>query len=1055
MKNEHYFSLKSLLPALLLLLTNLIAAQISVTGKVTAKDNKESLIGVSVYELGTSNGVVTNVDGIYSIKVASVNSVLVFSYIGMETYSIKVGSSKTLNVSLDAAKTELEELVVVGYGSVRKKDITGSLSSLKADELQKTKTTSFMEAMQGKMAGVQVTSSSGEPGSGVNITIRGGNSINASTAPLYVIDGLQIDINTNNDEIATSGYTSRNAKSNPLAGINPSDIVSIEVLKDASATAIYGSRGANGVILITTKSGGGEKTSVEFETYSGLSYANKYIDVLQGQDYANYRFASNPSGEFGRTVDGVRQPIDFSALGKESRNWQNEVLRPALTQNYNLSINSGGKSGTRLSASFGYFRQEGIIMKNVFERYNGRMKADWDINKKLSFGANLSLSHQKSTGAATTSGGNSYNGLIQTMTLYRPYMVVDSEQDAGNPDNGGLSNPVDFMNNSLKEVPTTRIMIDGYGQYKILDGLILRVSAGSVISKSKSEEWYPSNTSWGYSPKGIAVYSGTDVNSWQTSNTLTYAKSMKGGLYLNLMAGFEFSEYYYANLFTRAEGFMNQSYIGLYDIAQAGTYPDKISTYKEKQSRESEFGRLNFTIKNKYLFTASFRRDGSSKFGMNNKYAYFPSGAFAWKINNERFMKKIKVIDELKYRLSFGATGNDRIQTYRSLSRMDIAYYPGVTVSSTGAYGYVADLGLAPSEMPNRNLKWETTYQYNTGLDLKMFKERLTLGVDLYYKQTIDMLLRADVPSQIASYRQWQNLGKVDNKGLEISLGGSIIKTKNFEWNASINFNMNRNEIKSLGSVEYIPVNIAGGHIVEVGRAIVGQSIGTGWGYVYDGVYQKDDFTDNTYSTLKPGVTSVSWQKAKPGDLKFKNIDGDAANVITPEGDKTVISNSQPKHFGGFNNTFSYRGFDASLFFQWSYGNQILNIGRYRYEGYIPYYNVSKTYWDNHWTPENPSNVYPAIQGAFTTESSSYYVEDGSYIRLKNIVLGYSFPQKFLKKIAINNLRIYASADNIFTLTNYSGYDPEVSYWNTLLTGLDYTSYPRARTFTLGLNLKF
>lgn len=1049
---KHYSLFKKLILFLFLTISLSSFAQISISGKVISSDDKEPLIGVSVIEQGTSNGVITDIEGKFTLKVKSENSVLVFSYVGMESNTVKVGKERIMSIALSVAKTELEEVVVVGYGSVRKKDVTGSLSSIKNDELQKTKTTSFLEAMQGKMSGVQITSSSGEPGAGVNITIRGGNSINAGTAPLYVIDGLQIDVN--NSEIATSEYTSRNMKSNPLASINPADIVSIEVLKDASATAIYGSRGANGVILITTKSGSGDKISVDMDIYSGLSTPNKYINVLQGQDYANYRFESNPAGEYGVTVDGVRQPIDFASLGKESHDWQKEVLRQALTQSYNISINSGGKSNTRLSSSFGYYRQEGIIMKNVFERYNARMKADWNFNKKITFGSNINFSHQKATGAATSSGGNSYNGLIQTMSLYRPYYVVDTDQDAGNPDNGGLSNPVDFMTYAQKEVPTTRVLIDGYAQYRILEGLTLRLSGGSVISKSKSDEWYPANTSWGYTPNGIAVVTRTDVNSWQTSNTLTYAKSFKGRYYLNAMAGFEFSEYYYSNLYTRAEGFLNQSYMGIYDISQAGTYPDKITTYKEKQSRESEFGRLNFTIRDKYLFTGTIRRDGSSKFGVNNKYAYFPSGAFAWKINNEDFMKKAGYINELKLRLSFGTTGNDRIPAYRSLSRMDVAYYPGVSVSSTGSEDYTAYLGLAPSEISNPDLKWETTYQYNTGVDLKMFKERLTLGVDVYYKQTVDMLLKADVPSQLGSYRQWQNLGRVDNKGLEVSLGGSIIKTKDFEWTANVNFNINRNKIVSLGSVEYIPVNVAGGHIVEVGRAIVGQPIGTGWGYVYDGVYQKDDFTDDTYTTLKPGIPAFSGQAVKPGDLKFKNIGGDP-DVITPEDDKTIISNSQPKHFGGINNTFSYKGFDASLFFQWSYGNQILNIGRYRYEGYITYFNVSKDYWDGHWTDNNPSNTYPRLQGAGTTQSSSYYVEDGSYIRLKNIVLGYTLPKDVLKKISLNNLRVYVSADNIFTLTKYSGYDPEVSYWNPLLTGLDYTSYPRSRTITFGLNLKF
>lgn len=1038
---------------ILLTMSLISTGQVNVTGTVVSASDKESLIGVSVIEMGTSNGVITDLSGKFNMNVKSENSILVFSYVGMESYSVQVGKTRNFQVSLKSTVTELDELVVVGYGLVRKKDLTGSMSSIKDDELQKTKTTSFLEAMQGKMTGVQVTSSSGEPGAAVNITIRGGNSINAGTAPLYVIDGLQIDIN--NNEIASSDYTSRNMKSNPLAGINPSDIVSIEVLKDASATAIYGSRGANGVILVTTKSGGGDKIRVDLDVYGGFSSPNKYIDVLQGQDYANYRFAANPSGEFGVSVDGIRQPVDFASLGKESQNWQKEVLQQALTQSYNLSINSGGKSSTRLASSFGYYRQEGIIINNLYERYNARMKADWDLSKKMAIGSNINFSHQKASGAATSSGGGSYNGLIQTMALYRPFFVNEKEQDAGNPDNGGLSNPVDFMNKALKEIPTTRIMIDGYGQYRISERLVMRASGGAMLSRSKSDEWYPSTTSWGYTPNGLAIVGRTDVNSWQTSNTLTYARSFKSGIYVNAMVGFEFSEYHYSNLSTRAEGFLNQSYKGIYDVSQAGTFPDKVSTMKEKQSRESEFGRLNLTIKDKYLFTSTLRRDGSSKFGKNNKYAYFPSAALAWKVNNENFLKDIQEINELKLRLSFGTTGNDRIPTYRSLSRMDKAYYPGIYIGTTGTQGYIAELGLAPAEISNPDLKWETTYQYNTGLDLKMFNNRFNLGFDMYYKKTVDMLLQADVPSQSGSYRQWQNLGQVDNKGLEVSIGGAIIKTKNFEWSSNINFNTNQNLIVSLGSVNYVPVNVSGGHIIEVGRAIVGQSIGTGWGYVFDGIYQEDDFTDNTFSTLKPGVVAFAGQAVKPGDMKFKNLDNDPDNLITPEGDKTVISNSQPKHFGGFNNTFSYKNFDASIFFQWSYGNQIMNVGRYRYEGYIPYFNIRRDYWNGRWTAENPTNLYPRIQGAGTTQASSYYVEDGSYLRLKNIVMGYNTSKKMAQKMGINSLRFYVSADNVLTFTKYSGYDPEVSFWNPLLTGLDYTSYPRSRVVTVGMNLKF
>ncbi|MFV0469353.1 MAG: SusC/RagA family TonB-linked outer membrane protein [Dysgonomonas sp.] len=1047
------FSLRAifLIPAVCFF--SLLNAQIKVTGIVTSGEDKEPLIGVIIQDEANKIGTTTDIDGKFSITVPNESSVLNFSYLGMAPQKIIVGKQRNLTVIMTSSKTNLDELVVVGYGVMRRKDLTGSLSSVKGDELSKTKTTSFLEAMQGKMSGVQVTSSSGEPGAGVNITIRGGNSINAGTQPLYVIDGIQIDANSN--EVATSSYTSTQTTSNPLAGINPSDILSLEVLKDASATAIYGSRGANGVIIITTKSGGGgEKTDIDLDVYWGLSSASKYIDVLQGQDYADYRFAVNPNGGYGQTVNGELQPLNFASLGVESSNWQKKVLRDALTQSYNLSITSGGKSQTKLAASFGYLNQQGIIIKNLFERYNARMRADTEINTKLSLGGNINFSHQIASGAVTSSGGNSYNGLIQSFVLFRPFAGNESIDESDPANNGGITNPVDFLNNSYKNVPTTRTMIDGYVQYKILDELIFRSNGGGMLLRSKSEEWYPSSTSWGYTPNGLAVSTSTDVSSWQNSNTMTFAKLFNKIHYLNIMVGFEVSKYIYASQYVRAEGFMNQSYMGIFDLGSASTYPEQINSTKESQTRESEFGRVNYSLQDKYLFTSTLRRDGSSKFGENNKYAYFPSLALAWKIHNEKFMSKQKLINELKYRISYGVTGNDRIPAYRSLSRMDKAYYPGATVSESGTT-YDSNFGLAPSESYNPNLKWESTRQYNTGLDLQMFKGRLTLGLDLYYKQTFDMLLHADVPSQSGSYKQWQNLGQVDNKGIELTLGGKIIEKGDFSWSANMNFNKNKNKVISLGSVDYVSVTVAGGHITEVGRLIVGQPIGTGWGYVFDGVYQKDDFTDDTYTTLKPGIPSFDKQQVKPGDLKFKNLDGDAENKITPEGDKTIISNSEPKHFGGFGNNFNYKNFDATVFFQWSYGNEIMNIGRYRYEGYISYYNVTEDYYRNRWTETNPSNKYARIQGGGTTESSSYYVEDGSYLRLKNMVIGYTLPTNVARKLGIKNLRVYLSADNILTFTKYTGYDPEVSSNNPLLSGLDYTSYPRSRTFILGANIKF
>ena len=887
----------------------------------------------------------------------------------------------------------------------------------------------MLESLEGKLAGVQVTSNSGEPGAGVSISIRGGNSINAGTQPLYVIDGVQIDVN--NSEIGQSSNSVVTGQS-PLSGLNPNDIESIDVLKDASATAIYGSRGANGVIIITTKTGGKDAGTVSLDVYTGVSNVNKYLDVLQGQDYANYRFARNPASTvWGVDTNGdgkLDVAKDFSQ--QVSHNWQKEVFRPGYTKSVDLSINSGQGSKLRFSTNLG-------IMN-----LTARFKSEYDVNARLTLGMGANMSYTVADGAVISNGPNNYTGFLQSLALYNPFNSFD---DPGNTDNGGLSSPKSFLQNAYKKTPLFRTINDFSINYKIQSNLVLRLSVNGGLTSSKGEEWYPTTTSWGNVKNGLAIVSVASSQQWQTSNTLTYANTFKGGHYINVMMGIEASEYYLGNLSLKGENFLVQTYNPVFDMSQASVFPDKPSTSQTKDARLSQFGRLNYILKDKYLFTATLRRDGSSKFGENNKYALFPSASFAWKAHQEKFLKKQNFINELKIRTSMGATGNDRIDSYRALSRLDKAYY-------SNFYGDNSDLGLAPSEIANPNLKWETTYQYNAGLDIQILRNRVGLTADVYYKDTRDMLLRADVPGQSGSYKQWQNLGRISNKGLELSLTTTNIITKNFVWKSSFNININRNNVESLGSVSSIPISVNGGWITEVGRVLVGHPIGSGWGYVFDGIYQTDDFEADG-KTLKAGVTKISGITSKPGDMKFKDLGVDG--VVDPQNDKTIISNSQPKHFGGFSNNFTYKNFDLSIFLQWSFGNQVMNLGRYRLEGYSPYYNVSNQYWQNAWTTTNPTNDYPSIMGNGKVESSSYFVEDASYLRLKNVVLGYNLDSKLCKKLRIKSAKIYLTGDNLLTLTKYTGFDPEVSYYDKLMTGIDNISYPKSYTFTLGCRLSF
>lgn len=1034
---------------LLLLFLSLVTcggalAQLRITGTVLDAATGEPMPGASVIEKGTTSGATTDTKGRFAIKVKSRESVLTFSFLGMVSQNVMVGNKTDISVSLEQDVTQIENVVVqIGYGDARKKNVAGSLSVLSTAELTKSKGTSFMDALQGRIAGVQVSSSSGEPGAGIDITIRGGNSINAGTQPLYIIDDVQIDVNA--DEVATSSYTSANVRYNPLAGINPADIESITVLKDASATAIYGSRGANGVVIVTTKGGRGEKASVDFDMSVGLANMANKIEVLQGQEFADYRFAKFPTSDaWGIDTNGDGLPDQVRNFRDyRSRDWQEEVMRTGIIQSYNIGVTSGGNAKTRVAASAGYLNQEGIVKKNQMERFTGRIRFDSDISKRFSVGGTINFSHIVTKGAVTNAGANSYNGLVQSFVLYKPIFLGEEDDEASNPENYNLTNPITFINDSYKATTQNRTIGDLYVKYKILKNLTLRISGGGTIMNSKNQEWYPSTTSWGYSKNGLAVVGENGAESWQTSNTLTYALS-RGSHYFNAVLGFELRGYTAERLSTRAEGFENQSFNGAFDIGQGSVFPENVQTYRERNTSESEFLRLNYNYGEKYIFTASIRRDGSSKFGANNKYGYFPSAAVAWRIGKEEFMKQQKVFSDMKLRFSYGMTGNDRIPAYQSLSRTEKTYYSGDNNS--------VNLGLSPAEISNPDLKWETTSQYNAGVDISMFRNRLNIEADVYLKQTKDMLLHADVPSQIGSYRQWQNIGRVDNKGFELTINTVNIQKRNFSWSTSINFNLNRNKVVSLGGVSSIPVKVAGGHIVEVGRVVVGHPIGSAWGYVFDGIYQQDDFDEQ--GNLKEGVPSFAGITVKPGDMKFRDLRGNDG-IVDPNNDKTVISNSDPKHFGGFTNSFTFKNFDLSFMFQWSYGNDIVNIGRYRYEGFVGYNNVSKDYWRNRWTPENPGNRYPSLNGEGKTEMSSYYVEDGSYLRLKNLTIGYTLPAAVIRKIGLSYLRIYVTAENLFTCTGYSGYDPEVSFWNRLIPGLDYTNYPRARSVYFGISIKY
>ncbi len=707
------------------------------------------------------------------------------------------------------------------------------------------------------------------------------------------------------------------------------------------------------------------------------------------------------------------------------------MLRQALTQDYNI-LYSGGNAKTKFAVSLGYFNQQGILDKNNYQRYSLNLKVDQTVSKKFKVGTSVNGSYGLGSGVASSNGATAnLFGVIQNLLMFKPIYLPGQSYDELDPETLSVSNPRVFVDDSYRETPLTKFIVNTYGEYNFLKDLALRSSISGVITNSENGEFYPATTSWGGAVNGQADLNTANTLSWLQTNTLTYKKNLKGGHNFSALLGFETNSSISKRFDMQGEGFDIQSINPVDNINQAKVISEKPSTSKQKSTRISEFARLNYNYNGKYFATATLRRDGSSKFGADNKYAWFPSGALAWTVSKEGFMQNQQLFNSLKIRASYGITGNDRIPAYQSLANGDIVFYE--SPESTN------DIGLAFVSIANPNLKWETTTQYDAGLDFELLKGHISFTGDVYKKETRDMLLNADIPSQTGFNKQWQNIGRVDNKGIELALNSNNISTKNFSWSTGFNITFNRNKVISLGGTGQIPVSISG-HIETVGRVIEGQPLGTGYGYVYDGVYQLDDFVNPAAApyVLKDGIAKRAGLSVQPGYFKFKDLNGDH---IVDSQDQTVISNSTPKHFGGINNTFSYKDFDLSVFLQWNYGNQILNVGRYRYEGYQAN-NLSTDFWYNRWTPQNPTNDYPALFAEGRYDASTYYVEDGSYMRLKNVTLSYHLPSSIVKRLGIKNWRFYLTGDNLVTWTKYSGFDPEVVSKYDLMPGLDMISYP-------------
>ncbi|MEO8712650.1 MAG: TonB-dependent receptor [Parafilimonas sp.] len=1006
----------------------------TITGTVTSQTG-EPLSSVSVTVKGTAAGVASNEKGEFTIS-APANATLVFTHVGYKLQEIAVKNQTVINIKLEDENNELSQVVVIGYGTVKKSDLTGSVVSIKSDELKAVPVTSFDQALQGRAAGVQVTQLSGKPGAETSIRIRGTTSINASNEPLYVIDGMLV----NSDAGDMSTGITLGPRIGALSAINPNDIESIEILKDASATAIYGSRGANGVVIITTKRGKAGQGTVSFDTYYAQQDIAHEVKVLDASQYGN--FVNDAKLNANQTPVYVN-PKNLGV----GTDWQGELFRTAPMANYQISF-SGGDDKTKYAISGGYFDQDGIIINSNFKRYSFRANLDRELSKRLTVGNSITYARVSSNGVLTNAG-TIVPGVVTAALLFNPILpVYDSTVKGGytfENDRGTiLGNPIADAKEYNSVSTNSRFIGNVYARYKITPDLELKTSFGVDAFTDRENSFGPNFLKRTQASMGEASVGSVDGLTWLNENTLTYNKSWRDKHRINAVVGFTTQKFNNESLFAYAFGFPDGR-TGYHNIAAAEN-PQTPVNNESQWTLVSYLGRVNYTLSDKYLFTLTGRIDGSSKFAEGNKYGYFPSGAFAWRVSKEDFMQNIDAISDLKLRVSYGVIGNQAIPPYQSLALVG-PYGQGVFNSSAGSEVYT---GMEPLSYVNKNLKWESTKQFDGGIDLGLFKQRITITADYYSKLTYDLLLSTPIPSTSGFTSTLLNVGNIQNKGVDLSVH-SINTTGVFQWSTSVNFSMNRNKVTNLNTSTDIL-------LLNASLLKTGEPIGTFYGYIFDGIFQSDEEAAKSPVLVGQEPTSSNPEAiAKAGDRKYRDINGDGK---IDANDRTILGSAQPKFTWGLNNTLSYKNFDLSFFFQGSQGNKMANFNSFNLLNFTGQNNVLADGGLNRWTPENPENKYPRALSTGSLDVgifSSAIVEDASYVRLKNVTLSYTLPRKILQRAKIQSIRIYVSGSNLWTLTNYTGYDPEANTYgqSTTLIGVDNGGYPQSKIYQVGATLSF
>ncbi|MBO0321518.1 TonB-dependent receptor [Muricauda sp. CAU 1633] len=1012
--------------------------QLTITGIVTDTSG-EPLAGATVLEKGTTNGTMTDFNGAFSIAVSSSSSVLVISYVGMQKIEQVVGSSTTLNFQMSEDAQALDEVLVIGYGTQQRRDVTGAISSISDDDLEKSSIKRPDEALKGKVAGVQVRNNSNAPGGGISVRIRGTASLSAGGTPLYVIDGMPISTNLDTGRSGDAG--TYGAPPNPLNSIDPSDIASIQILKDASASAIYGSRAANGVVLITTRRGQYNQQNMDIEISSGIAELSNKLPFLNGRQWAEQ--ANERAILMGQ--EPVYSSQDIEQIG-DGTDWQDEIFRTALQRNYKVSF-SGGNDKTRYLLSQNVTQQEGIIKGSHFNRYGTTINVDTQLGERLKVGESLMFTISENKIVPTDTKG--YEGVSNVIdALYEAPPTIPARDENGDPTllaayplGGGRENPLTMTDNYKQIENTTRVIGNVFADYQIRKSLSLNLKFGFDINEWRYHEYFPIGSEASGGASGKARQSSARNINISQSNILTYSPTINDNHRLTILGGYTYQRNLSEDFTAASHGYPMDNF--QYNNLGLGSNIQAPGSNKSEWTLVSYLARVNYTLFDKYFLAASIRADGSSKFGANNKYGYFPSVSAGWSIADEKFISDLDVFSQLKLRASYGQTGNEDIGSYRSLSLLGTSYGR----RSSYIYGTSSFPIAFPNNIPNPDLSWEKTSEYNAGLDVGLFRGRLGMSIDYYYKKTTDLLLSVPIPTQAGFGSVLKNTGAMLNKGVELGLN-TVNFEGEFSWTSNFNIAFNRNEILSLGGAPFINAGwVGGGNVTPHGKHTVrleeGRSIGQFYGSVYEGIWQSQEEID-AVGTMP---------SARPGDIRYKDVNGDG--TYDTENDDVFLGNPNPDFSYGFTNDLSYKNLSLHIFMYGEQGNEILNLS------------VQQTAWDglgvsakrlDRWSESNLDGRYNSARGSNPTRVMSELVEDGSFLRIQNVTLGYKLPiDVSLFGRPLQSAHFSLGVDNLAVFTKYSGYDPEVnSYGNSNMTrGMDRFGYPPSRTYRLSLSLKF